>query len=122
MVQDLQVVLGPAPFVPPLAEPVIGQAESRRRKQIVAVRVVRERARLADQRVDEVAIVHGVLVATHQPRQRVDVRVRIPDLNPVGEQPRLDPLADEPTVHRIGVALDVDQTAGVDATGHLQTR
>ena len=67
-------------------------------------------------------VVHRVPVATHQSRQRVDAPVRVPDLDAVGEQPRFDRLADQPAVHRVGVAVNVDQAAGVDAARHLQAR
>ena len=122
VVQDLQIVLDAAPFVAAFAEPVVGQAEPRRREQIVAVGVVRERARLADQRVDYVPVIHRVPVATHQPRQRVDQPVRVPDLDPVGEEPGFDRFADQPAVHRIDVAMNVDQAAGVHPARYLQTR
>jgi hypothetical protein len=122
MVQDLQVVFGAGPLVAAVAELVVGQAESRRRKQIVAVGVLCERARLADQRVDDVPIVHRVAIATYQPRQRVNVLVRVPDLDAVGKEPCFDLLVDQPAVHRIDVAVNVNQAAGVDATGQLQTR
>jgi len=122
MVQDLQVILDAAPFVAAFAEAVVGEAEPRRREQIIAVGVVRERARLADQRVDHMPVVHCVPVAPHQPRQRVDQPVPVPDFDPVGEQPRFDRFADQPAVHRVGVAMNVDQAAGVDLARHLQTR
>jgi hypothetical protein len=122
MVQDLQVVFGAAAFVAAGAEPIVGQAKARRREQILAVSVIRERAGLADQRIDDVAIVHRMSVATHKTGQRIDVLVRIPDLNTVGEEPGLDLLADQATVHRVGVALNVHQTARIDAATHLQTR
>lgn len=67
-------------------------------------------------------IIHRVPVSADQSRQRIDEVVRVPDLDPVGEQPGFDPFADESAVHRVDVAVDVDQAAGVDATGHLQTR
>ena len=122
VVQDLQIILDSEAFVAAFAEAVVGQAEPRRREQIVAVGVVRERARLADQRVDHVPVVHRVPVAAHQTRQRVDQPVRVPDLDAVGEQPRFDPFANEPTVHRIHVAVNVNQAAGVHLARHLQAR
>ena len=122
MVQDLQVVLGAGPLVAALAELVVGQAEARGREQIVAVGVLCERARLTDQRVDDVPIVHRVAIAAHQPRQRVNVLVRVPDLNAVGKEPGFDLLVDQSTVHRIDVAVNMNQAAGVDATGQLQAR
>lgn len=122
VVQDLQVVLGPESLVAARAEPVVGQPEPGRREQVVAVGVVRKRARLADQGIDDVAVVDRVPVATDEPRQRIDVPVRVPDLDAVGEQSGLDPLADQPAVDRIRVAVDVDQAAGIDAARHLQAR
>jgi hypothetical protein len=47
MLQDLQIVLGAAAFVAACTESVICDAESRRREQIIAVGVIRERAGLA---------------------------------------------------------------------------
>lgn len=120
VVQDLQVILGSAPLVAAFAEAVVGQAEPRRREQIVAVGIVRERARLADQRVDHVSVVHRVPVASHEPRQRGDAPLRVPDLDPVGKQPRLDRFANEPTVDGIHVAMNVNQAARIDAAPHLQ--
>ncbi len=122
MVQDLQIVLGATPFVAAGAEPVVGQAEARRRKQILAVRVIRERAGFADQRVDDVAVMHRRAVPAHQSRQRIGQFVRVPDLDAVGEEPGFDLLADQPTVDRIGVAMKVNQAAGIDPARHLQTR
>jgi hypothetical protein len=66
--------------------------------------------------------VHGVLVAAHQARQRVDVLVGVPDLDAISEQPGLDPLVAQTTVHRIGVAVDVHQAARIDPATHLQAR
>jgi hypothetical protein len=122
MVQDLQIVPGAAPLVAARAEPVVGQAEARGRKQIVAVGVVRERGGLADQRIDDVPVVHRMAIPAHQPRQGVDLLVRVPDLDAVGEEPGFDFFADEPAVHRIGVAVNVNQAASVDAAGDFQTR
>lgn len=67
-------------------------------------------------------VVHRVSVAPHQSRQRVDAPVRVPDLDPVGEQPRFDGFADQPAVHRIHVAMNVDQAASVHLARHLQAR
>lgn len=122
MVQNFQVIAGSAALVARRTEPVVGHAESRCREHRFAVGVVRERSGLADQGVDHVPVVHGVVVSADQPRQRVDELVRVPDLDPVGEQPGLDRFPDEPAVHRVHVAVDVDQAAGVDAARHFQTR
>jgi hypothetical protein len=120
--EDFEVVLGTAALVATLAELVVGQAESRRREQILAVRVVRERAGFTHQRVDHVPIVHRVFIPAQQPWQRIDIFVRVPNLDAVGEQPGLDLLADQATMHRVRVAMNVNQTAAIDPARHLQTR
>jgi hypothetical protein len=121
-VQDLQIVLGAAPFVAALAEPVVGQAEPRRREQVLAVSVIRERAGFTHQRVDDVPIVHRRMVPAHESRSRVDLTIRVPNLDAVGEQPGLDLLADQAAMHRVRVTMDVNQTAAIDTARHLQTR
>lgn len=122
MVQDLQVVLGAAPFVAAGAEPVVGQAKTRRREQILAISVMRERAGFTHQRIDDVPIVNRRAVPADQARQRIDELIRVPDLDAVGEEPGFDLFTDEPTMHRIDVALKVNQAAGIDPAGHLQAR
>ena len=122
MVQNLQIILGAAPFLPAVAEAVVGQAKARRREQIVAVSVMRERTGFADQRVDHVPIVHRRTIPTDQSRQRVDVLVGVPDFHAVGEQPGFDLFTDQAAMHGIDVAVDVNQAAAVHATRHLQTR
>jgi hypothetical protein len=122
MLKDLQVVFGAEPLIATVAEAVERETEPGGREQILAEGVVRERPRLADQGVDDVPVVHRRAVPAHQPRQRIDERVRVPDLDPVGEQSGLDPLADQPAVHRVGVTVNVNQTAGVDPAPHFQTR
>jgi hypothetical protein len=118
--EDRQILLRAQPVVAAVAEPIVGEAESGRREQVLAIDVVGERARLAHQLVDDVPIMDGVLVATDQPRPRLHVVVGVPDLDAVGEQPGFDPFADQPAMDRIGVALDVNQAAGVDAAADLQ--
>lgn len=122
MVQDLQIVFGTQSLVATGAEPVVGQAEPRRREQIIAVRVIRERAGFANQRVNDVAVVNRRAVPAHESRHRIDEFVRVPDLDAVGEEPGFDLLADQATVNRIDVAMNMNQAAGIDAAGHLQTR
>ena len=78
--------------------------------------------RLAHQRIDDMPIVHRVLVATDQARQRIDVPIGVPDLNAIGEQLGFHLFTDEAAVHRVRVAMDVDQAAGIDPASHLQTR
>jgi hypothetical protein len=122
VMQNLQVLLGAESFVASGAEAVVGQAEPGRREQVLPVGVVRERPRLADQRVDHVPVVDRVLVPTHQSRQRVHLPVGEPDLDAVGEEPRLDLLADQATGDGVGVAVQVNQTSRVHPTADFQAR
>jgi hypothetical protein len=122
VLQNRQIVLGTLAVVTCFAEPIVGHAEPRGREQIVAIGVLRERTRLANQRVDHMPIVHRVTVATHQPRQRVHTAIGVPHLDTVGEEPRFHRLADQSTVHRVDVAVNVNQAPAVDATQHFPTR
>jgi hypothetical protein len=85
VVQDLQIVLGAESFVPAFAEPVVSQAEACRRKEIVAVGVIRKRARLADQGIDHMSVMHGRAIPADQTRQRIDELVGVPNFHAVGE-------------------------------------
>jgi hypothetical protein len=96
-------------------QPVVGHAKAAVGEQVLAITVVVEGARLAHQLVDDVPVVDRVLVAPDQPRQRVHLGSRVPDLHTFGMQPGFDFLADQTAVHRVGVAVDVDQAARVHA-------
>ena len=122
VLQDFQVRLRAGPFVVFLAETIVSQAEPGRGKQVFAIGIVRECARLADERVDDVPVVDRMAVPAHQSRQRIHLPIRKPNLDPVGEEPGFDLLANQPTVDRVGIAVNVNQTAGVHATGDFQTR
>ena len=54
-----------------------------------------------------------MLAPAAQPWQPLDQPLGVPHLDVVGEQPRLDPLPDQPAGHRVGVADDVDRAAAV---------
>ena len=116
MLENSQVLLGPEFVAVAFAQPVVRHAEPTIGEQILAIAIVGERSRLADQRVDDVPILDLGLLPTDQPRQRVHETVRIPHLDPIGIKAGLDRFADQPTVHRVGVAVDVDQTARIDPT------
>lgn len=120
--QNLQIVLDSLVRIATLAEPIVGHAKAGRREQILAVGVLGERSRLANQRVDHVPVVHRMTIATHQPRQCFHTVIGVPHLDPVGEEPRFHPLADQSAVHRVDVAVQVNQAAAVHATQDLPTR
>jgi hypothetical protein len=98
-----------------LPQPVESHAKAAGGEQIFAITIVVEGARLAHQLVDDVPIVDLVLVTPHQPRQRVYLGSGVPDLHTLGIEPGLEFLTDQPAMHRIGIAVNVDQTAGVHA-------
>jgi hypothetical protein len=120
VVQHRQVFLGLPALVEGLSKTVVGQAKARRREKIVAVGVVRECTRLTHQRVDDVPVMHRVLVPPDQSRQRVGELVRVPDLDPVRVEPGLHPLADQPAVDRVDATVDVDQAPGIDTAPHRE--
>jgi hypothetical protein len=47
VIENLQIILGAAAFVAAFAKPVVSDAETRRREQIVAIRVIGEGTGLA---------------------------------------------------------------------------
>lgn len=82
-VQDLQVLLDGGCFTGPREQLVVGHAEPGRRIQVVDVFVVGERARLADQRIDDVAKVDPLLALPEQSRQAFQALVAIPEFEMV---------------------------------------
>jgi hypothetical protein len=103
-VQDAQVLLG-CPGRLLLQEQVVGQAEAAAGEQVGAVAVVGERPGLAHQPVDDVPVVDPVLVAPAQAGQFFHPLLGVEDLDPLGVQAGLDPLADQPAGQRVDVAL-----------------
>ena len=102
-------------------QPVIGHPKAAVGEQVLAIAVILEGAGLAHQLVDDVPIVDRVLVASHEPRQRVDLHSRVPDFHAVGVQPGFNLLADQAAVDRVGVAVNVDQAPGVHTHRKPQT-
>jgi hypothetical protein len=111
-VQDAQILLH-RPRRLLLQQRVVGEAELTAGEQVRPVAVVRERPRLTDQPVDHVPVFDPVLAPAAQPRQLIHPPLGVPHLDPLGVQPGLDALADQPAGHRVGVALDVDRAAAV---------
>jgi hypothetical protein len=111
-VQDAQVLLG-RPRRLLHQQRVVGQAEVAAGEQVRPVAVVGECPRLADQPVDDVPVIDAVLATAPQSRQILDPLLGVPHLDPLGIHPRFDPLADQPTGYRVGVALDVDGAAAI---------
>jgi hypothetical protein len=92
---------------------VIRQPEAARREQVGPVAVVGKRPRLAEQPVDDMTVSDLVLAPASQPGQLLHTPTGEPDLDSFGKDTSLHPLADEPSRHRVDVALDVDRAATV---------
>jgi hypothetical protein len=97
---------------------VISQPKAAAGEQLVPVAVVGEGPRLAHQPVDDVPVADAVFAPATQTRQAFHQTLGIPDLDLVGVQADLNPFADQPAVHRIGVAADVDGAARIHAHAH----
>lgn len=82
----------------------------------MAIAVLRERPRLPHQPVDDVTVVHPLLVPAAQPRLTLHQLLRVPHLDVLGIQPHFDLLADQPAGHHVTVPLHVNQTALVHTT------
>jgi hypothetical protein len=112
-VQDPQVLLDGTLAVL-LDQPVIDQAETAGREQLVTVAVAGERSRLTHQPVNDMPVVDAMLAPTPQSRQAFHKLLGVPDLEVVGMHTCLDPLADQAAGHRVGVAADMDGAAAID--------
>lgn len=91
------------------AQLIVSHAEVARGEQVLVVLVVLERPRLADQRVDHMAVVDGVLAAAGQPRHPLHLGARIPDLDEVGVDYDVHLVPDQSAGDRIRVPLHLDR-------------
>lgn len=112
--QNLQVFAGGSPGAPILAQTVISHAKVACGKHVLPVLIVLEGTRFANQRIDHVAVVDGVLACTNQPRHSLDQHPAVPDLDEVGIDQHVDLVPDQSTGNGIGVPLDLNRTAAVD--------
>jgi hypothetical protein len=100
---------------PLLDQRIVSHAKMARGEQFLAIAIVSEGAGLAHQPVDDVPIVDAMFVASAQPRQVLDLLLRVPHFKVFHEEANLDLFADQPAGHGIAVAIDVDQAAAIDA-------
>jgi len=109
--QDPQVFSGCHPLGVLLTQGVVGHPEVTAGEQLLAVHIVGEGTRLADQRVDHMPIVDVLLAASRQPRHPLDQLLRVPDFHLVHAHHHLHLLADQATGHRVRVALHLNRTS-----------
>jgi len=116
--QDLQVLLDCSRLTGPREQLVVGHAEPGCRIQMVDVFVVGERARLADQRIDDVAKVDPLFALPEQSRQTFQALVAIPKFKMVLVDQHVHFQADVFAADRIGVSLDTQDAIRFDADTH----
>lgn len=109
-VQDLEILLHGGRFAAPGGQLVVGHAEPGRGVHVLDVFVVHKRARLADQRVDHMAEVDRFLALAKQARHPFQAFVPVPQLQVVLFDMHLHRQADVLAAHRVGVALDPQNT------------
>jgi hypothetical protein len=122
-VEDRQVVFDHAAG-PPVLQQVVGHPESAGGEHRIAVAVFLERSRLADQPVDDVAVLDAMSAPASESRQGAQLSGPVPDVEGLGPDVDIDLFADQAAGQRIGVAADVDRAARIDLgfepPGHLQ--
>jgi hypothetical protein len=112
--QNLQVFADPLATTVIAAQPIVGDPKVTARKHVLPILVVLERAGLADQRIDHVTVIDRVLAAAGQAWHPLNLGARVPDLNEIGVDHNVHPVANQPAVHRIRVALDLNRAAAAD--------
>jgi hypothetical protein len=121
--EDRQVILDHAAW-PPVLQGVVGHPEPAGGEHRIAVAVLLERPGLADQPVDDVAVLDAMLAPAPESRQGVDLPGPVPDVEGLGPDVDIDLFADQSAGQRVGVAADVDRAArialGFEPPGHLQ--
>jgi hypothetical protein len=112
--EDLQVLADALAGTVIAAKFIVGDTKVAGRKHLLPILVVLERTGLADQRIDHVTVIDRVLAAARQPGHPLDFASRVPDLDDVGVDHHVDPLANQPAGNRIGVTLHLDRAATAD--------
>jgi hypothetical protein len=121
--EDRQVVLDHAAGSPVLQQ-VVGHPKSAGREHRISVAVLLERSRLADQPVDDVAVLDAMLAPASESRQGGQLPGPVPDVEGLGPDVDIHLFADQAAGQRVDVAADVDRAARIDPrlepSGHLQ--
>jgi hypothetical protein len=121
--EDGQVVLDHADG-PPVLQQVVGHPEPAGGKHRIAVAILLERPGLADQPVDDVAVLDAMLASASESRQGVQLSGPVPDVEGLGPDVNIHLFADQTAGQRVGVAADMDRAPGIDPglepASHLQ--
>ena len=121
--KNRQVVLDHAAG-PLLLQQVVGHPKPAGRKHRVAVAVLLERPGLADQPVNDVAVLDAMLASASKPRQSLQPSGTVPDIKGLGPDVNINVFANQSARQRIGIAADVNRAPRIDPSlepsGHLQ--
>jgi hypothetical protein len=122
-VEDRQVVLDHTAG-PLVLQQVVGHPEPAGGEHRIAVAILLERPWLADQPVDDVAVLDAMLASTSESRQGVQLSGPVPDLECFSSDVNMHLFADQTAGQRVGVAADMDRAPGIDSgfepASHLQ--
>jgi hypothetical protein len=123
-VEDRQVVFDRAAG-PPVLQQVVGHSEPAGGEHRIAVAVLLERSGLADQPVDDMAVLDAMSASASESRQSVQLPGPMPDVEGFGPDVDINLFADQTARQRVGVAADVDRAPRIDPrlepSGHLQS-
>jgi hypothetical protein len=103
---------------------VVGHPEPAGGEHRIAVAVLLKRPGLADQPVDDVAVLDAMLTSASESRQSVQLPGPMPDVESFGPNVNIHLFADQSAGQRVGVAADMDRAPGIDPglepASHLQ--
>lgn len=121
-IQNLQVLLHPGRFAQALDQLVVGYAEPRGGIQVVHVLVVHKRARLADQRIDDMAKVDCFLAVSEQPGHPLQALVAVPQFQVILVNMHLHLQTDVLAAHGVRILLDAHDAIRIHLQRHGRER
>lgn len=113
-VQEFQVLPDGGRFGGPLQQLIERHAKSSCRVHVVDILVVEKRARLADQRIDDMAKVDRFLVAAEQSRHAFQTGIAIPQFQMILMDANIHEQANVFAADGVGVAFHSNDTVGLD--------
>lgn len=93
-IEDLQVILGRGILATTVSQRIVSHAKIACWEEVFTIAVVLERAWLANQPVNDVAIIHLVLTSTAKPWKAIDLFLSVPNFQVIGVNAHVNMLAD----------------------------
>ena len=112
--QDLEVFAGRHARAMLPQQLIVGHAKVARGKHVRVVLIVLQGPGLANQRVDDVPVVDGVLAVSRQAGHGLNLGPRPPDFDLIGVDYRVDGHPDQAAGDRVRVAANLDRAAAMD--------